>query len=128
MVLDTNVFVAAYWNRRSASAAVLSACLDGRLHLYYSEQIRREMKLILRSIRAKDDFVRRVEKILAAGAEINVPGHLRVSKHDPEDDKFLECALYARAHYLVSNDEHLLSIGEFEGTRILKPIEVRRLL
>jgi putative PIN family toxin of toxin-antitoxin system len=126
VVLDTNLIVAAYWNRRSASAKVLSACLDGRLSLFYSEQIRKEIHLILRSIRAKDEFKRRVDKALASGTEIGVPGFLSVVKDDPEDDKFLECALYARAEYVVTSDEHLLRIGEFEGIRIIKPIEMQK--
>jgi len=124
-VLDTNLFVAAYWNRRSASAKVLSACLDGRLSLYYSEQIRKEILLILRNIRAKDEFRKRVDKVLAAGTEIGVPGFLAVVKDDPEDDKFLECALYARAEYVVTSDDHLLRMKEFEGIRIVKPTEMR---
>jgi len=127
-VLDTNLFVAAYWNRRSASAKVLSECLDGRLSLFYSEQIRKEILLILRNIRAKDEFRKRVDKVLAAGTEIGVPGFLAVVKDDPEDDKFLECALYARAEYVVTSDDHLLRIKEFEGIRIIKPTDLQKLL
>ncbi len=128
MVLDTNLIVAAYWNRRSASANILNACVDGRLSLYYSDQIRREVHLILRNIRAKDEFKKRVDKALASGTEITVPGFLSVVKDDPEDDKFLECALYARAQYVVTSDEHLLRIKEFEGIRIIKPTEMHKLL
>ncbi len=124
MVLDTNLFVAAYWNRRSASWKVISACLDGRLHLYYSEQIRSEIRLILRNIRAGEDFKQRVDKALAGGTKILAPGFLAVVKDDPDDDKFLECALYARADFLITSDDHLLRIREFEGVRIVKPADL----
>ena len=29
---------------------------------------------------------------------------------DPDDDKFIECALAARADYIVSRDRHLLDL------------------
>ena len=128
MVLDTNLFVAAYWNRVSASAEVLRACLEGRLRLFYTDRIRREVSLILRNIRARDDYRRYVDEVLAAGTEVSAPGHLSVVEDDPDDDKFLECAVAARADYLVSSDSHLICIGQFEGTRIIKPSEMRRVL
>ena len=38
---------------------------------------------------------------------------------DPEDDKFVECALAARANYLVSRDRHLLNLEKPFGIRVL---------
>lgn len=38
---------------------------------------------------------------------------------DPEDDKFLATAKAARAGYLVSADDDLLVLGEYDGIRIL---------
>lgn len=39
---------------------------------------------------------------------------------DPSDNIFLECALEAKADFLVSGDSHLLRLGEFEGARIAR--------
>jgi putative PIN family toxin of toxin-antitoxin system len=38
---------------------------------------------------------------------------------DPDDDKFLECALAARADYLVTRDRHLLQLEKPFGIRVL---------
>lgn len=38
---------------------------------------------------------------------------------DPADDKFLECAVAGGAHYLVSADADLLSLGEIQEIPIL---------
>lgn len=38
---------------------------------------------------------------------------------DPKDDYLLELAVQAKAIYLVSGDDDLLSIGEIEGCRIM---------
>lgn len=127
-MLDTNLFVAAFWNRRSASADILRACLDGRVKACYSTQIRRELFLILRNIRATERYKEQVNHILNLGTEVSTPGDLRVVREDPEDDKFLECAVLARAPYLVTNDDHLLGFREFERIQIVKPSAFRRIL
>ena len=41
-------------------------------------------------------------------------------KDDPDDDKFIECAVVARARWIVSGDQHLLTLNEYQGIRILK--------
>ena len=38
---------------------------------------------------------------------------------DPDDDKFLECAVAGAADYVVSADDDLLSLGAIEGIPIL---------
>ncbi|MEI6728554.1 MAG: putative toxin-antitoxin system toxin component, PIN family [bacterium] len=40
---------------------------------------------------------------------------------DPHDNMFLELALFVKADYLVTGDNDLLVIKEFQGTKILKP-------
>ncbi len=127
-MLDTNLFVAGFWNRRSASADILRACLDGHVKACYSVQIRRELSLILRNVRVTQWYKEQVNRVLGLGAEVSTLGELRVVRDDPEDDKFLECAIVGRAPYLVTNDEHLLGLREFEGVRIVKPSAFRRIL
>src|SRR3954468_18645034 len=50
VVLDTNVFVAAGFNPKSASARILAAVRAGRLRLIWNEPTRRETEMILRRI------------------------------------------------------------------------------
>ena len=47
---------------------------------------------------------------------------------DPKDDMVVATAVVARADYLVSGDRHLLSLGQYEGTRILTPRQLLDLL
>ena len=42
---------------------------------------------------------------------------------DLRDNKFLELARELKADYLISGDQDLLELREFEGTKILKPTE-----
>jgi hypothetical protein len=48
VVIDTNVFVAALFNRRSASARVLEEVREKRFRLIWSRPTRRETEMILR--------------------------------------------------------------------------------
>jgi predicted nucleic acid-binding protein len=47
---------------------------------------------------------------------------------DPKDDKFLATAKAVAADYLVSEDEDLLVLEEYEGTRIVNAAAFLRIL
>ena len=53
---------------------------------------------------------------------------MEVIKDDPDDNKFIEVALEGNAEFIVSQDNHLLRIKNFEGIRIVTPIEFLRIL
>ena len=40
---------------------------------------------------------------------------------DPDDDKFLACALASKAKLIVSGDKHLLRVSSYRGIVILSP-------
>ena len=42
---------------------------------------------------------------------------------DPDDDKFIACALAAKADYLVTEDNDLLALNGYEGLRVVTPTE-----
>jgi putative PIN family toxin of toxin-antitoxin system len=54
---------------------------------------------------------------------VEISGELHVVLDDPDDDKFVECALVAGASLIVSGDHHLLELGECEGVHILSATE-----
>jgi predicted nucleic acid-binding protein len=47
---------------------------------------------------------------------------------DPDDNKFLECALQCKADYIISGDTHLLDLKEFEGIKILRAAEFLKII
>ncbi|MDI6689943.1 MAG: putative toxin-antitoxin system toxin component, PIN family [Actinomycetota bacterium] len=47
---------------------------------------------------------------------------------DPEDDKFIDVALAAKADYLVTGDKDLLVLKNYRGVKILKPKEFLALM
>jgi len=40
-------------------------------------------------------------------------------KEDPADDMFLACAIEVQADFIVSRDQHLLNLKEFQGVKII---------
>lgn len=47
---------------------------------------------------------------------------------DPDDDKFLACAIAGSADFVVSGDRHLLELGAHCGVHIVTPAEFLALL
>jgi predicted nucleic acid-binding protein len=121
LVLDANVFVAAQWNPRSASAGILGACRRQEFLLCYSPDIGKEVRLVLRSTHAPQPFVSLVEETFRSAREFLPRRRPRVISEDPEDDKYLHCAEAAGARWIVTNDRHLLALREWKGAVILRP-------
>ena len=48
---------------------------------------------------------------------------IHLIKEDPEDNKFLECALEGKTKFIVSGDKHLLSLKYFQDIRIVTASE-----
>lgn len=46
-----------------------------------------------------------------------------IIKKDLPDNKFLECALSAKADYLITGNTRHFSMGDFQQTKILTPTE-----
>jgi predicted nucleic acid-binding protein len=120
VVIDTNVFVAAGFNPKSASARILMAVQNGRLQLIWDEPTRRETELILRRIPRLD--WERVASLFRPEGEFPHPvdpgGFAFIA--DPDDRKF--AALSAAANCpLITNDDHLLAHREAIGSEVLRP-------
>ena len=66
-----------------------------------------------------------VEKALLGFAEratlIELSGAVKGVCRDPKDDMILECAVLARAKFIVSGDRDLLALGNYENISIVTP-------
>jgi predicted nucleic acid-binding protein len=120
IVVDTNVFVAAGFNPKSASARILAAVRAGRLRLIWNEPTRRETEMILRRIPRLD--WEKVADLFQPEGEFKGPVDPEAFAliTDPDDRKF--AALSAAANRpLVTNDDHLLAHRNTIGVDILTP-------
>lgn len=121
-VLDTNVLVSALLFSGPPSQLV-PAWQGGRLCPVVSAEILDEYVRVLAYSKFKltgseilslieEDVLPFVDTVRAK--PISVP-----TLRDPDDMKFLACAVSARVHWLVSGDDDLLSIGKVESVEIV---------
>ena len=121
-VLDTNVLVSALLFSGPLSQLV-PAWQGGRLCPVVSAEILEEYVRVLAYSKFKltsseilslieEDVLPFVDTVRAK--PISVP-----TLRDPDDMKFLACAVSARVHWLVSGDDDLLSIGRVESVEIV---------
>ncbi|MFQ6072670.1 MAG: putative toxin-antitoxin system toxin component, PIN family [Methanosarcinales archaeon] len=126
VVLDTNIKVSAIgW--KGNPRKILQLGIDGKITLLESLETLNELQEVL--YRDKFDFIPSDKKlsilrILVELSEIIKPEiKLEVIKDDPDDNKFLECAIAGNANYLISGDKHLLKLKYFRGIKILSAKE-----
>jgi uncharacterized protein len=119
-VLDTNVIVSAAIKRQGMEAAALDLVIAGKAQLYVSTVILSEYEEVLRRPRFKllKKEVDGIMRLITARAVSVKPG-IRVSvSPDDDDNRFLECAAEAEAHYLVTgNSRHFPPV--WKRTRIV---------
>jgi len=121
VVLDTNLIIAAYYNRRSASAKILDLARNGKINVLWSEKVFEEAKFILDKIKAGLDFRKSLLSIYKESRKVIKPERdITVISDDPSDNKLIGCAVKG-ASYIISNDHHLLDLGEYRGIKMVKP-------
>jgi len=120
-VLDTNVYVSGTILSRGTPFEVLEAWRRQAYILVTSEAILVEIED--RYAVAEPDITRLVSSLRADA--LIVPGDYPLTGvcADPDDDKFLACALEAQASCIVSGDPDLLDLSGYQGMAILKPHE-----
>ena len=122
VILDTNVFVAAGFNRRSASACIVEQVRLGQLRMIWNEQTRRETRHILDKIPPLSwssfaELFRQADCHLGETA----PDEFDFIP-DPDDRKFAALAA-ATGAVLLTNDDDLLSNRDRARLEILTPAE-----
>lgn len=117
VVFDTNIFVAAGFNPRCRSAALVREVRAGRLRLVWNRETRREMEATLNKIPPLQGYPK--EGLFFKEGRFDRPTHVRRFTHVPHaaDRKFAALATAAKVP-LVTRDIHLLGPRE-KGTALI---------
>ncbi len=131
IVLDTNVLLVSI-SSRSRFHWIFKALIDGKYQLPLSNEILAEYEEIIGE-KYNVETARHVVRTL-----LLLPNVLRVEPvyrwnlvtADPDDNKFVDCAVAANAHALVSEDRHfnVLTRVDFPRLRLLRIAELEELL
>ena len=125
VILDTNVFVSGVFFS-GPPYQILEAWRDSRFRLVISQDIldeyRRVGEILSSQFPAIDLWP--IIELVTNEAEI-YPSHAMPKPvcDDPDDDKFIVCAITAKCKMIVSGDKHLLKVSGLNGIDVIKPRE-----
>ena len=71
-----------------------------------------------------EEKIEYIEIITEAALLVEPKETINIIKAHPPDNKFLECAQESGASFIITGDEHLLNLKEYNGIRILRAPEL----
>lgn len=127
--MDANVVVSAFLRPAGAPGEILRRWLEETsFQIILSPEILEEIRgavfrpcIRKRIDRPDEEIERRLIQIQLLAESVTEPPEVRGVSSDPDDDKYLSAARASQADFIVSGDRHLLSIGAWEGIRIVTP-------
>lgn len=125
VVIDTNVFISGFgWDGKPES--VLQLVEIGSIANFITSETFEELKRVISYPKLKFSSslqTKILEFAFSYSQFVNSGRTVSLIKEDPDDNRFIECALSAHATFIISGDPHLLKLGEFEDIRIVGPAE-----
>ena len=123
VVLDTNVFVSGVFFG-GIPGRVLEAWRDGKVEVILSREIVEEYVRVGEELADRFtgvDLSAALDLLTVSATLVTSPPLPDRASRDPDDDKFLACALAAGADCVVSGDRDLLDLSLYEGIVVLSP-------
>lgn len=130
-VLDTNVYLSAlHFGGKPDLILRLSRGRAKRFELYTSPAILKEVSVVLsydKFLWSEPRITKAIQRIVAMAEVVETKKSISVAP-DETDNRILECAVKAKANYIVSGDKHLLDLKEYEGIKIIAPAQFLKML
>ena len=123
VVIDTNVFISSFfWG---TPRKVINLWKDGDIVLCLSQKIVEEYIEVLNRLGLKDkNEIIKLTKLFAEGYNsvfTAITPTLFIVEEDPDDNKFIECAVALDCKIIISGDKHLKKIKKYIDIEILSP-------
>ena len=123
VVLDTNVLISGIFFS-GPPYRILKAWQGGLIQLALTGKILEEYRRVAEQLHRQFPAInlQRIFELLIINAEI-VPDQILpvIICDDPDDDKFIACALTAKCKVIVSGDKHLLKVTTYRGIKVVTP-------
>ena len=123
VVIDTNIFVSSFFGGNPRK--IVDFWKKGKIILCLSKDILDEYVDVLQRIGLKEE--EEIEELLSLFAKgFNIvfttkTPKIKAVKDDPDDDKFIECAVALKAEVIITGDKALKAMNEYMGIKILTP-------
>ena len=120
IIIDTNIVISgAFFN--GLPKTILKSVADEKFDVFISDEILKEYHKSVNEMLEKDKYhlnFALFEAFMKNIKMIESKSNVKICR-DPDDDKFINCAIDAKAIYIVSGDKDLLTIGQYEDIEIL---------
>ena len=123
IILDTNVFISGIFFTGPPSQ-ILKAWKNSSLQIVLSQEILDEYQRVAEDLSSKFqtiDILPIIELVTIHGQFVDTQGFDLSVSEDPDDNKFIECAIASNCKIIISGDKHLLNVSGFRDTTVLKP-------
>lgn len=134
-VIDTNIFVSGVISSKGSPRKLLELARKGVFKVVSSISINREILEVLHrdyiysKYGLQEDIVDDIASFLYEGTVLTEDSYtISKVKKDPADNKFIECAIEGEADYIVSGDDHLLSLKHHKEIQIISVKDFLKLL
>ncbi len=123
VVIDTNIFVSSFFGGNPKK--IIDLWKKEKITLCLSHAVLDEYIDVLQRIGLKDE--QELEELLSLFSRgFNIlfttkTPKVKIVKNDPDDDKFIECAVALKADAVITGDGDFHDIKEYMGIRILTP-------
>ena len=128
VVIDTNVFVSSFFGGNPRK--IIDLWRKEKITLCLSGDILEEYTEVLKRIGLEDeDELRELLTLFSKGFNIVFTARtakINVVKGDPDDNKFIECAVALKAKVIITGDKTLEALKEYAGIKILTPAQFLR--
>ena len=125
-VLDTNLFISGIFGKDSVSARLQNLWINQDFILVTSIEIMKEVSRVLsypriiKKFKPKEETIKGFFRLVFRKAIITKDIY-KTDKitDDPSDNKFLGSALEGKADFIISRDQHLRNLKQFQGIKII---------
>lgn len=124
IVLDTNIYLSGIIFGGNCRH-ILDLMIKKKIRVITSPAILLEISQKLKQkFKWSQNQIFTVIKTLIKSTKVVQPKvKIRAVKMDKSDDKIIEAAVAGRTKYIVSGDQHLLKIKQYQKIKIVKPTE-----
>ena len=122
LVIDTNVLISSFFGGNPKK--VIDLWTEGRALLCVTYGVLEEYLRVIARLPIAPESKNKLVAILQEKRNtelVNPSKHYSVIREDPEDNKFIDCAVEAQADYIISGDAHLLQVKAYRGIAIYSP-------
>ena len=123
VVIDTNIFISSFFG--GIPREIINFWKIGQITLCLSQEIIEEYIEVLNRLGLKEkNEIENLTKLFAEGYHsiftAKTPS-IKIVRDDPDDNKFIECAVALDSKIIISGDKHLRNIKKYIDIEILSP-------